>query len=89
MFDFVHSKFNYLHNKLMDSFSHGAEIYDYKVKKRSTEEEDNEEGKIMGSCINMHGLKLVDLDPKTGNFKEFLDLKFAEGHKDDFLKQNF
>jgi len=34
MFEFVHSKFKYFHQKLMNSFSYAAEIYDYKIKSK-------------------------------------------------------
>lgn len=73
MFNFVDGRFRQLHQELMNQFSLAAEVYAYRKeiaeaeeKKDSKEKEEALAELEMGSCINMHTLKLVELHPTTG-----------------------
>lgn len=96
MFDFVDSKFQYLQHKLMNMYSFGTEVIEHKTPiqkymdatdddpdKDKKQEAAEEEYNKRPSCIDMHGLQLIDLDPRNGKMDKFFYPEEISGWKED------
>jgi len=67
MFDYVHDKFNNIKDDLTQSFILAIEGWKELRKIKEIKEDGKEDDLVRGSCLNMHSIKMVCLDPKTGH----------------------